>query len=214
MPFVIREDINSNHYWGVWEICEEEEYLVQIVRPKEQELKHLYAIKHPKRRLEHLAGRAAAKELIRLMKFENPIICNNELGRPEHFNGPIQVSISHSGKYAAAIASSREIVGIDIQLLKNKLEKVAYRIFSSDELERIKSNHTLIGIYWGVKETLYKLTSKKGINLSENLPIYSHEGTRKGICKAGINLDGIKTKYELHYRVVEDNYVVVFNLPK
>lgn len=213
MPFVYREDINTQHRWGIWEIAENEAELLNICELNTSELSYLLRIKHPKKRLEHLAGRAAAKCLIRLHGMKQPTIINNHAGRPQVLNHDIEISISHSNKYAAAIVSNECKVGIDIQLIEEKLRVVAPRILSYSELKCAKSSLEHLSVYWGAKEALYKLTQKEGIDLSEHLAVKDFDYQGKGNFIGGIVLANHEAEHKLFYTQFNQEYMVVLNLP-
>ena len=187
--------------------------LLNICQLDASEHLHLRGIKHPKKRLEHLAGRAAAKCLIRLQGMDQPVIINNEAGRPQVINHHIEISISHSNRYAAAIISNTCKVGIDIQLIEEKLRVVAPRILSQSELNCADSSLEQLSVYWGAKEALYKLTQKEGIDLSEHLAVKDFEYQGKGNCTGGIILANHEAEHELFYTKFNKEYMVVLNLP-
>ncbi len=212
MPFIQKEDINKERCWGVWEICETEEQLLRLAQMKEKELDYLNTIIHPQKRLEHLAGRCAAKALLSEKKCSCTTIIRNEIGRPVLPNNEAKVSISHSGKYAAAIVDLSCDVGIDIQQLDEKLHIVAPRILSEREL-KMSSNIQQKAIMWGAKEALYKLTAKEGIDFRTNLCIEDFPRDDEQTLSATIYLNGKTDKYQLIYQLLDnDDYIVVLNI--
>src|SRR6185295_7289176 len=90
-------------------------------------------VTHPRKRLQHLAGRfllqflspAFPYELIRIADTRKPFLP----GEQYHF------SISHCGDYAAAIVSSEWRVGIDIEIPVEKLQRIRDKFLSIEEIE-------------------------------------------------------------------------------
>lgn len=120
------------------------------------EMKKLATFKLAKRRREWLAGRICAKlALTDIAQKSPPLACNtitianDRNGRPFVANGagidaplnlsPLDISISHSGAYAAAAACSH-YCGIDIQEPRATLQRVKTRFCDEDE-EHILEAH-------------------------------------------------------------------------
>ena len=107
MPIFFQHQINETTRLGIWKIEETEEFFLSNV-PLQQE------VTHPLKRLQHLAGRFLLQflypgfpyELIRIADTRKPYLPNEQY----HF------SISHCGDYAAAIVSSDQRVGVDIEI--------------------------------------------------------------------------------------------------
>lgn len=123
-----------------------------------------------KRYLEWLGGRITAKHsLEKLLHQERNqrlhlsalSILPDEHGRPlvEGMNTPPAVSISHSGNYAAALASQNKRCGVDVQKISSKLEKVAERFTSKQEKSLFSDNNPPLenlALIWATKEAIKK----------------------------------------------------------
>jgi phosphopantetheinyl transferase len=88
-------------------------------------------VTHPHKRLQHLAGRFLLQylfpdfpyELIQLADTRKPYLPDEQY----HF------SISHCGDYAAAIVSSRNRVGVDVEIPVEKIERIKDKFLSDGE---------------------------------------------------------------------------------
>lgn len=102
------------------------------------------------RRMEYICERALLKDMMngKIVK-----IFHNEDGKPILNNG-LNISISHTRGYIAIILSETKNVGIDIEYVSDRVEKIASRFMREDEsADDIMS----LLVHWCAKETLYKL---------------------------------------------------------
>ena len=145
--------------------------LAPLLSPAERAL--FLQFKYPKRRLEWLGGRLAAKhclhQLLRGHALEPPSYSDYPLlpdahGRPRlelpQARCPaLAVSISHSRGYAAALACRKGPCGIDIQQATRTLVSVRERFASEEELDLIDpltAPLTRLGLLWSAKEAVKK----------------------------------------------------------
>ena len=144
--------------------------------------KYLKKITSAKRRKEWLAGRFAARyyavRAIRNQKdlnwFDLAIIADKN-GRPfvaaDTNNGKLpDISISHSGDFAAVMAVARGLCGIDLQKVSRRVIKVQERFCIPDEERILKhffaSSHDralLLTTLWAAKEALRKVANSRTI---------------------------------------------------
>ena len=126
---------------------------------------------YPKRRMEWLGGRLAAKYALAQLLAGQPSLSYEALsivpdvhGRPvvnwslASF-GMVSVSISHSVDYAAAMASRQAECGIDIQCNSERLLRVQDRFASDAELELLEAEENLLArlsMLWSTKEAVKK----------------------------------------------------------
>lgn len=87
------------------------------------------------------------------------------------------LSISHSNTAAAAIYSPHLKVGIDIESSVRNLGRIGHKFLREDEqfiLDRFGND---IGLHfvWGIKESLYKLYGKGGLDFKDHLQITTLE---------------------------------------
>src|SRR5258705_8580642 len=143
MPIFFQHQINDTTRLGIWKIEETEEFFKHNV-PQHRD------VTHPHKRLQHLAGRFLLQflfpgfpyELIKIADTRKPYLP----GEQYHF------SISHCGDYAAAIVSSDKRVGVDIEIISERIHKVAPKFLSRSELNYLNKDDILFLEQWGVKE--------------------------------------------------------------
>jgi len=153
--------------------------------------------------LQHLAGRFLLQflcpgfpyELIRIADTRKPYLRNEQY----HF------SISHCGDYAAAIVSSDERVGVDIEIISEKAEKIRHKFLTQNEeliFSLASPNPGFMGplattLLWSAKESVYKWFGNGGVDFRNHIQL-------EGIDENDKTIIGhfAKTKQELiiHYR--------------
>lgn len=137
-----------------------------------EERKHLERFRFPKRYNEWLSGRIAAKCCLLQTEKEGCVpdrpdtfsILPDSHGRPilsrPQMDGPLHVSISHSHRYAVAMAAT-PACGVDIQHIGLQILKVRDRIATAEELVltdslRTGSREAALTLLWVIKEALKK----------------------------------------------------------
>ena len=171
MPLVYQQNINPVTKLGVWHIGEPENFFLLQV-PLER------SITHPNKRLQHLAGRYLLQELY--PEFPYSLIRIADTRKPFLENELYHFSISHCGAYAAAIVSTGNRVGVDVELMTTKVTKVKHKFLSEKEQLMIDSlalnksielYHQLLTTTWSIKESLYKWYGDNEVDFIEHLQI-------------------------------------------
>ena len=205
MPLVYQQNINENTKLAVWHITENEDFFITQV-PVQRE------IAHPKKRLQHLAGRLLLKELY--PDFPYNLIRIADTRKPFLENDVYHFSISHCGDYAAVIVSKKDRVGVDIELFTSKVEKVKHKFLSGEEeriLNEITSyqfsivNFQLLTTAWSIKEAIYKWYGDGGLDFKEHIHIEKITvNENKGTAQCRI-LKQKDIMLQLHFIFFEDN---------
>ena len=168
MPLVYQQNINDTTKLGVWKIEEPEAFFLAHV-PLQRE------ITHPNKRLQHLAGRYLLKELF--PGFPYGLIRIADTKKPFLENAAYHFSISHSGKYAAVMVSTGCRVGVDVEMVSEKINRVKHKFLSAAEQEILGNvgglpdmEHVLIAA-WSIKESLYKWKGSSEVDFVRHLHI-------------------------------------------
>lgn len=168
MPLFYQHHINDTTQLAVWSITEDEDFFLQKVNIQS-------AISHPRKRLQHLAGRY----LLRLLNPDFPLhlIEIAESKKPLLSNGECDFSISHCGDYAAVIVSHKP-VGIDVELITPRVELVKHKFLSAEEIQILQrftgtsiEEHKLLTLFWSTKEAIFKWYGKGKVDFRENMII-------------------------------------------
>ena len=96
-------------------------------------------------------------------------------GKPKHPKGSI--SLSHSKKGAVAAFSPFLEVGVDVEVTRTQLIKVAPKFIREDEQKFLTSLGTqeALQLIWGIKESLFKLYGEGGVDFKKHLHITTLE---------------------------------------
>ncbi len=194
---------------GVWEINEEVEELYANVELSEQEKVHFSLLKSPLRRQHWLSYRLILPHLVKVG--EPTAIEYDENGKPYLNNGARHISVSHSGKFSALIASPTKSVGIDIECMKPKIFRLAHKFLNRKELKQVFSKHAMESLYlvWAGKEALFKLYGKRNLRFREHIRIFPFKYKGKGSISGEIRTPDFQRTYTINYETIE-NYILVY----
>ena len=157
------EHFNDFAKIAIWHIAEEKNFFLEKV-PLERQ------ITHPHKQLQHLAGRYLLQQLypdfpyhlIEIADTRKPFLPKEEY----HF------SISHCGDYAAVIVSKDHRVGIDIELITPKVEKIKHKFLNDEELlNRVASPPSTrhLTLLWCCKEAVFKWYGIGGVDFRKDI---------------------------------------------
>jgi len=109
----------------------------------------------PHKRSEWLASREL---LFSIAKLPERVEClYDDFGKPYLKGIDKHISVSHSGRWYAAMVSDRSC-GVDIQVYTNTVQRISNRFLSEEELIEIQKSRNKIHylhVYWGAKECMY-----------------------------------------------------------
>ena len=117
----------------------------------------------PKRRIELLSVRA----LLKAVGIHQTIHYNDR--KPYLDNG--YISISHSANMAAIIYNPDFPVGIDIEVVAPRIQRIATRAFSESELAVATDDLEKLTVLWNCKECVFKLDNDDGIEFREMIEV-------------------------------------------
>jgi len=129
MPVFFEKDIDPYTRLGVWHITEEENFFMQKVAPQRN-------VTHINKRLQHLAGRYLLTHLF--PHFPASLIQIADTRKPYLADEAYHFSISHCSQYAAAVVSKHLRVGVDIEMITPKVQKIKNKFLSQDELQLVR----------------------------------------------------------------------------
>ncbi len=199
----------SNAALGVWEISEPFEDIYSKVKLSKQEEEIFSCLKSPVRKQQWLSYRLILPYLMNPKDMSS--ICYDEFGKPYLNNSVRHISVSHSGKFSALIASNKHFVGIDIEEMQPKIVNLVEKFMNNNELDQISSMHEVESLYlvWTSKEAIYKLYGKKDILFKDHINIFPFDFKGYGTIQGEINTPNFKKQLSINYQVIE-NYLMAF----
>ena len=177
------------------------------------------------RQAQWLAGRVLVQHLLAAAGAPLALLRNDETGRP-FLLGARQpaVSLSHSGEWAAALlAPAGTAVGIDIELVRDKAQRIARKFLNEQESTVLESitladssgplaRQELFSLLWSAKETLFKLAGQRGIIFRDNLLLDLPAGPWPvpGVLPARLALRGTISRHQICYLRPAAGYVLTY----
>lgn len=212
MPVFFHQDLpDSPGELGLWRIVESEAWFLSQLQLQPHEQDQLDRIKGH-RRVEWLSVRLLVHQMSG--RSRRGTFLKDEYGKPHLLDSPWEVSVSHSRELSAAIAAPRP-VGIDIQRLVPKIERLVPRFMRPEEQQSLSSEQRILHahVYWGAKEALYKAYGRKELDFCYHIRItpFHLQGT-KGQCRGWVEKGGFYAQYEIRYELLADDYMLVYCL--
>jgi len=201
MPLVYQHTINSSTKLGLWHIQEPEEFFLKKVPLKRD-------VTHPHKRLQHLAGRYLLPALFEDFPLEEILIADTR--KPFLPEEQYHFSISHCGNFAAAIASSEQRVGIDIEQPTEKIFRIIHKFLNENEkslLDEPMGTRQLLQmatLLWSSKEAMFKWYGDGGVDFKNHMHIETIQGTGE---EGKLHCQFLKQQIiplTIHYRFLKD----------
>ena len=208
MGLVLKRKIEDNGFIGIWQTNETIDELLEFVKLNKYDLNIFSSFTHETRKLHWLSARALLKEFL---PNENLKIVYDSNSKPFIDNSNYHISISHSHEKVAIIISNKSKVGIDIERMKHNIERLKEKFMSDEELKNINgvNNSEKLYIYWGAKESLFKIYGKGNVIFAKNLFIESFDYKAKCEVLSQINIGNFKENYKIFYEEINE-YMLVY----
>lgn len=201
MPLYKLEKLSAERVTAVWHISESLEELLNIASVYIQGLTVPEYIKHPSKQVEWLASRLALKFCCDLMHIPYQGTYRTDTGQPLLIGNQAHISISHSVDFAAILLDVKHKVGIDIEKISSKVEKVAAKYLQEEEKEL---THERLTLKWCIKEAVYKVSDHENLSLKDDIQIIDLDSSESGSAEVTVRSeDHIKT----FFFKLEDYYV-------
>lgn len=190
----------------VWEVTETLEELLKEIR-LEESLMEYRKLKSEKRQKEFLGARVALKSLLGREVYVNYY----EDGKPFLIDNCFNISISHSGKWIAVMAHPDHVVGIDIECIGSKMQRLYTRFLSEEEQLNLSNGENLqqLHLAWSAKEAAYKIIGKDAVDFPNQLYIEPFEVKEKGRIITIHTTSGRKLCF---YYYVTEQFVLVYGM--
>lgn len=196
MPVFFQHQINEYTRLGIWKIEETEEFFRGNV-PQHRD------VTHPHKRLQHLAGRFLLQFLFPDFPYE--LIQIADTRKPYLKDERYHFSISHCGDYAAAIVSSRNRVGVDVEQPVDKILRIRDKFLSEKENKIFGSrfadgNIQWPTVLWSAKEAVFKWHGAGGVDFRAQIHLLNlQEGRERMDCY----FSKTESELQVHYRIFD-----------
>ncbi len=210
MPLFQTIQFNENTKILIWEITESLEELLGKVVLKEKTQKRLDGMKSQM----HQRAFLSVRMLIQEMGFTDKDLHYDEFGKP-YFNCHNHISITHSYHFAAIIIS-HEKVGIDMELQREKIQRIADKFtdYECDYLDPSSTEEYIkkLTVIWGAKEAIFKIRNEKGISFKDHINVNDFS-LNESQTTSSLHFDNLRKDFDVHYQEVKsDNFEGTFTL--
>tara|TARA_Y100000739_G_scaffold75188_1_gene63414 strand:- start:645 stop:1265 length:621 start_codon:yes stop_codon:yes gene_type:complete len=202
MPII--EDLNllSKTRLIIWEITEDLEDLRSEVILDKDSVKLLADRKSEIHKKQFLAIRIILKGI----SVYDQNLKYDELGRPFLIDDK-NLSITHSGNYAALIISDHK-VGIDIEVVGDKILKITDKFLETELIYPQVLNKKTALIYWNIKESIFKSVENSGIDFRKNIIVIPFNQKDNYTKSWYINNEEIYS-FDTHFKISK-NYTLAY----
>jgi phosphopantetheinyl transferase len=195
MPIFFQQDMDSHTRLAVWKIEEGEQFFLRSV-PLQQD------ISHPHKRLQHLAGRYLLRYLY--PSFPVDLIRVADTRKPFLEDEAFHFSISHCGDFAAVIVSTANRVGVDIERVSDKTERIRHKFMTPEEEALLKFPQAAAAatLLWSVKESVFKWYGAGGIDFRGHIQLEAIRETSSDLFLSQVRFTKNEDRLlELHSRL-------------
>ena len=171
MPFIQSFTTNSGSHIALFQHVETEQELLTLYSLTVVEQTEYNAITKPHRRLQWLSTKIALQQVLQLS--ENILLYKDKHGKPFLKNQMHHISISHTMDIVAVIANKNLTVGIDIERIRKDITHIAPKFVHDDEASFLDQSQLNLHLHllWAMKETVYKIHGKAGLNFKNEIRI-------------------------------------------
>ncbi len=168
MPLFKRIKPNPHTSIVLWQIAESEGELMSEINLSKSDESRYHSFTKELKRKEFLAVRHSVKNIFG----ETRQLLYNSEGKPFLENGP-HISVSHTKGFAGVIVSSKQAVGIDLELEREQIARIAPKFIRPAEEKSLHAKETLAHLthYWGAKECLVKITGNRKLDFIKQLHV-------------------------------------------
>jgi len=210
MPLYKKIEFNPATTIYVWKITEPLEQLFQEVslNPKCQS-----RIQGMKSEL-HQRGFLSVRKLLNEAGYTDFDLYYDEFGKP-HLQDGKHISITHSYQFSSIIISDG-IVGIDIELQREKIIRIADKFCDSEfeYLDREKTAEYIkkLTVIWGAKEAIFKIRNEKGISFKDHIAVDEFD-LNQTQATTNLHFGGLHKVFNIYFEELE-GFTLVYALGK
>ncbi|MFC5681763.1 4'-phosphopantetheinyl transferase family protein [Flavobacterium sp. MAHUQ-51] len=210
MPLFKKIEFNATTQIYIWKITESFEQLSQEVELNPVCQERIATMKSEL----HQRGFLSVRKLLNKAGYTDFDLYYDEFGKP-HLQDGKHISITHSHEFSSIIVSD-EVVGIDIELQREKIIRIADK-FCDAELqylnkEAISEYIKKLTVIWGAKEAIFKIQNEKGISFKDHIAVNPFDLNQTETV-ANLHFGGMDKAFKIYFEEIE-NFTLVYALVK
>ena len=218
MPLLLTRHPFPDTTFGLWQIAEEESFFREELPLSPDEEAEMSRLKNDLRRHEWLAGRwllhklTGAPQRLPLAKdaFSKPFFPENQhlACSLSHSHGIVGALIVRHSSFVIRHSSFPVTCGCDIQVLVEKMPRLASKFLNLEEEEFVASHSApeqfdLLHVFWTAKESLYKAYGLKALDFRAHLRVESFAWKENGGAARGwVEKDDFSKAYQLIFEKI------------
>ena len=210
MPLYKTINFNSTTQIFVWKITESLEQLYNEVTLNTTNTIRFNGMKSEL----HQRAFLSVRKLLQEKGYTDFDLEYDEFGKP-HLKDGNHISISHSHEFSTIIISNQK-VGIDIELQREKIIKIADK-FVGYEFEFLNKQNQeeyikILTVIWGIKESIFKICNEIGISFKNHIQAKAFE-MKDQSGSASLDFQNKKEDFSFHFEEIE-NCILVYVFEK
>jgi len=181
-------------------------YIWKVTETEEELSKGIVLSPHCQNRMDGMKSDAhrraflSIRHLMALAGYIDHDLYYDDFGKP-HLKDGAHISITHSHSFTGIIVSGTDEVGIDIEMQREKILRIAHKYTPIQEYKTLANTDALIRkltIVWGAKESLYKIYAQQGLSFLRHVDVmdFTFEDSRT---VAEILYKGKKSHYDIEF---------------
>lgn len=199
MALVYLRELDGKTRFAIWRIEESASELLENVQLNGREKAFFEGLNKGKRTLHWLATRVLLRRMLDTTEY---IDCPSDAnGKPYLANFPQRISLTHSYDYAAVMMCDDREVGIDLEIVKPKITRIADKFMKTDELAFMQEETKIEQLYacWCAKEAVYKLQGNKGVSFKDDMTVQPFEYHDQGTLMLDLHSSMRKETFKVFY---------------
>lgn len=181
-------------------------YLWKVTEPEDELSEGIVLTPHCQNRMDGMKSEAhrraflSIRHLLALTGYKDSDLFYDDMGKP-HLNDGNHISITHSHNFTGIIVSETDEVGIDIEMQRDKILRIAHKFTPIQEYRTLANTDAIIRkltMVWGAKESLYKIYAQKGLSFLRHIDVMD------------FTFDDSRTVAEILYKGKKSHYDVEF----
>ena len=185
----------------LWKLTEDLDVLKQKL-PASDIGPDFQKLTHPRRQKEWLTVRILLQET----GCRPDMLTYSATGQPQLKHEEFKnISISHSDKLAGMALHKKRAVGLDIENSTRNFIRVEKKYLSADEIKLARTIPDGHGLFWCIKEAVYKAGGTPGIRFPDQIRIHVPE---KNSFSARLIADNIRIYQIRHFKI--DDQIIVY----
>nr|WP_315149404.1 4'-phosphopantetheinyl transferase superfamily protein [uncultured Flavobacterium sp.] len=210
MPLYKTINVSPTTQILIWKVTESIEELLGKVVLKEKTQLRLNGMKSEM----HQRAFLSVRMLIQELGISDYDLHYDEFGKP-YLSDHRYISITHSHNFASIIISE-ETVGIDMELQREKILRIADKFIDAEfdylKPEPLDEYIKKLTVIWGAKEAIFKIRNEKGISFKDHIQVSPFSLTENKT-QACLLFDDLEKKFEVNYLEIE-NFTLVYAFEK